>query len=60
MVRITTLAWLIAPVVLAAPNPVTYNKDVLLILQKQCQKCDRPGEVVPMSFMTYKDTRPWA
>jgi hypothetical protein len=39
---------------------VTYNKDVLPILQKNCQTCHRPGEIAPMSFMTYKDTRPWA
>src|SRR6202035_3010302 len=41
-------------------GPVTYNKDVLPILQKNCQTCHRPGEIAPMSFMTYKDTRPWA
>jgi hypothetical protein len=39
---------------------VTFNKDVLPILQKSCQSCHRPGEIGPMSFLTYKDTRPWA
>jgi hypothetical protein len=39
---------------------VTFNKDVLPILQKNCQACHRPGEIAPMSFLTYKDTRPWA
>src|SRR5262245_55923030 len=39
---------------------VTFNKDVLPILQKNCQVCHRPGEIAPMSFMTYADTRPWA
>jgi mono/diheme cytochrome c family protein len=39
---------------------VTFNKDVLPILQNRCQGCHRPGEIGPMSFMTYKDTRPWA
>src|SRR5215472_17103193 len=38
----------------------TYNKDVLPILQKNCQACHRPGELAPMSFLTYNDTRPWA
>jgi len=38
----------------------TFNKDVLPILQKNCQECHRPGEVAPMSFLTYKDARPWA
>src|SRR5262245_555381 len=38
----------------------TFNKDVLPILQKNCQSCHRPGDIAPMSFLTYKDTRPWA
>src|SRR5437016_6156436 len=42
------------------PGNVTFNKDVLPILQKNCQTCHRPGEAAPMSFLTYKDTRPWA
>ncbi len=42
------------------PDAVTFNKDVLPVLQKNCQNCHRPGEVAPMSFLTYKDTRPWA
>ena len=41
----------------AAP---TFNKDVLPILQKDCQTCHRPGEVAPMSLLTYTDARPWA
>ena len=40
--------------------PLTFNKDVLPILQKNCQTCHRPGQAAPMSFLTYKDTRPWA
>ena len=39
---------------------VTFNRDVLPILQKNCQTCHRPGEIAPMSFLTYKETRPWA
>ena len=41
-------------------SSATFNKDVLPILQQNCQVCHRPGEIAPMSFMTYKDTRPWA
>jgi hypothetical protein len=41
-------------------SAVTFNKDVLPILQKNCQGCHRPGEVAPMSFLTYSDARPWA
>jgi hypothetical protein len=45
---------------LSTPSTPTFNKDVLPILQTNCQGCHRPGEVAPMSFLTYKDTRPWA
>jgi hypothetical protein len=41
------------------PAP-TFNKDVLPILQKNCQSCHRPGEIAPMSFLNYQETRPWA
>jgi hypothetical protein len=39
---------------------VTFNKDVLPILQRKCQVCHRPGQVAPMAFLTYEGTRPWA
>ncbi|MCC6590841.1 MAG: thiol-disulfide isomerase [Bryobacterales bacterium] len=39
---------------------VTFYKDVLPVLQKNCQACHRPGEAAPMTFMSYQDTRPWA
>lgn len=39
---------------------VTFTKDVAPIIQKNCQVCHRPGEVAPMSFMNYKEVRPWA
>jgi len=38
----------------------TFHKDVLPILQKRCQTCHRPGNIAPMSFLTYESTRPWA
>jgi len=41
-------------------QPVTFNKDVLPILQNNCQLCHRPGGIGPMSFMAYETTRPWA
>ena len=44
----------------ADSSSVTFNKDVLPILQKNCQTCHRPGEAAPMSFLAYKDARPWA
>ncbi|MBK7598647.1 MAG: hypothetical protein IPJ07_09025 [Acidobacteria bacterium] len=42
----------------AATATVTFNKDVAPIIQKNCQICHRPGEVAPMSFMSYKEVRP--
>src|SRR5277367_5897081 len=38
----------------------TFYKDVLPVLQRNCQGCHRPGEAAPMSFLTYESTRPWA
>ena len=52
---------LVAGVVVTADSPsVTFHKDVESILQKNCQTCHRPGQVAPMSFMTYESARPYA
>ncbi len=46
---------------MAAGNSVTFNKDVLPIPREhRCQQCHRPGEIAPMSLLTYTDARPWA
>src|SRR5262249_34022254 len=42
------------------PPLVTFNKDVLPVLQNNCQGCHRPGGIAPMSFLSYESTRPWA
>src|SRR5215469_2972948 len=42
------------------PGKTTFYKDVLPILQNNCQSCHRAGEVAPMSLMTYDETRPFA
>jgi hypothetical protein len=42
------------------PGEATFYRDVLPVLQDNCQTCHRPGEMAPMSFMTYEETRPWA
>ncbi|MFN4258712.1 MAG: redoxin domain-containing protein [Gemmataceae bacterium] len=39
---------------------VTYYRDVLPILQANCQSCHRPGEVGPFSLLTYKQAVNWA
>lgn len=41
-------------------SQVTFYKDVMPVLQRNCQSCHRPGEAAPMSFLTYESTRPWA
>jgi hypothetical protein len=41
-------------------SQVTFTKDVLPILQKNCQSCHRPGQIAPMSLISYQETRPWA
>jgi hypothetical protein len=50
----------------ASDGDVTFNRDVLPILQENCQTCHRGagansgGMVAPMSLMTYDEARPWA
>src|SRR5260370_1245120 len=51
---------LAADVSSSSPASVTFHKDVLPILQKNCQGCHRPGQIAPMSFLTYENVRPWA
>ena len=63
LLRLPLAGCLLVMAAMAAPNSptsVTFNKDVLPILQKNCQNCHRPGEIAPMSFLTYTEARPWA
>jgi hypothetical protein len=41
-------------------SAVTFHKDVLPILQKNCQSCHRPGEIGPMPLLSYEQARPYA
>jgi hypothetical protein len=48
---------------LAATTPaaeITFHKQVLPILQNNCQGCHRAGEAAPMSLISYKEVRPFA
>src|SRR5687768_10874529 len=38
----------------------TFAKDVAPIMYGKCANCHRPGEVAPMSLLSYEDARPWA
>jgi hypothetical protein len=44
----------------AEPDPITFQRDVLPVLQRTCQGCHRPGDIGPMPLLTYEQTRPWA
>ena len=63
------LLWMLGSVCLvAAPvsaqsaqaSAPTWNADVAPIVYANCITCHRPGEVAPMSLMSYADARPWA
>jgi hypothetical protein len=61
MLRFLAAALSFGTTALAAPYvDVTFYKDVLPILRKNCQSCHRPGEIAPVSFLTYESTQPWA
>ena len=58
---------LVATAVLAgqaqAPEPAgvpTFARDIAPILYANCASCHRPGEIAPMSLLTYAEARPWA
>jgi hypothetical protein len=38
----------------------TFTRDVAPILYANCVSCHRPGEIAPMSLISYHDVRPWA
>jgi hypothetical protein len=44
----------------AVPSSPTFNGDIAPIFYSKCVTCHRPGEVAPMSLITYQDARPWA
>jgi hypothetical protein len=39
---------------------LTFTKDIAPILFKNCAGCHRPGDIAPMSLLSYKEARPWA
>jgi hypothetical protein len=47
------------PATTSAAMP-TFARDVAPIFYKNCTNCHRPGEIAPMSLLTFKDARPWA
>ena len=56
MMRLPMLSLGCAVALSAAPavTQPTFNRDVLPVLQKNCQVCHRPGEAAPFSLLTYE------
>src|SRR5690242_15215416 len=44
----------------AAETTPVFSKDVAPVLYKNCASCHRPGEIAPMSLLSYEEVRPWA
>ena len=71
-ILVLSIAGLVAAPVLGAAKDTdttvtpTFYRDVLPLIQQNCQACHREdganlgGMIAPMSFTTYQDTRPWA
>lgn len=56
---------LVGCIIARAKNPrlkqeVTYAREVSRIVQNRCQRCHRPGEIGPMSLLTYEDVKQWS
>ena len=50
-----------ATAVRAADNATpTFSKDVAPIFYRSCVNCHRPGQIAPMSLLTFESARPWA
>lgn len=49
-----------SPGVASDKAALTFSRDVAPIIIKNCASCHRPGEVAPMSLLSFKEVRPWA
>ena len=56
-----TFAILVLPAAAAAQagEVPTWTADVGPIMSEKCMNCHRPGQIAPMSLLTYEDVRPW-
>jgi hypothetical protein len=61
VLKIVASAFLVCSAVPAASTvSPTFSKDVAPILYQHCVQCHHPGDIAPMSLLTYKEARPWA
>src|SRR5580658_215513 len=59
-VAISFVAGLALSAAVAAQTTPTFSKDIAPLFYKDCASCHRPGEIAPMSLITYDQARPWA
>ena len=53
-------AAVLVPSLASAQTPApTFSNDVAPIFYKNCTVCHRPGEIAPMSLLTYTEARPY-
>ena len=43
-----------------AVGEVTFTRDIAPLFQQNCEACHQPGQIGPMSLITYDQVRPWA
>ena len=43
-----------------ASSTLTFTKDIAPVFHFKCEDSHRPGEIAPMSLLTYEEARPWA
>ena len=60
ILTVVALSALCVTTAFAADSVPTFSKDVAPLFFSKCAACHRPGEVAPMSLLTYDDARPWA
>ena len=50
-----------APATAQTPTSATptFTKDIAPIFNRSCVSCHRPGQIAPMSLLTYETARPW-
>ncbi len=44
----------------AVTTKLTFNGEIIRIIQQRCGSCHRDGGSAPMSLLTYEEARPWA